>query len=148
MDRTPKPYYPGFRDMNLALAFGLTFLFFVVIWLVVLTARVVGLRRRIEGFDRALAAANVRLDELNGKVISEAAFANAPIQAGDPEALERLLRASAQEEYVKQADVLSELGRAVRRIESQRNQALLEYEQMLSHPVAARLAAWLAKPQP
>lgn len=147
MERTPKPYYPGFRDMNLFLAFGLTLLFFALIWLVVLAARLIGLRRRIEGFDSAIAEAQMRLEQLRNRVVAEAAFATAPVQTGEPEALVRLLQASGRDEYVKQADLLSDLGKALRHVEEQRERAALEYERLIRNPVAARMAVWLAKPR-
>lgn len=148
VDSTPKPYYPGFRDMNLFLAFGLTLLFFIIIWLVVLVARLIGLRRRIEGFDSAIAEAQMQLEQLRARVVAEATFATVPVPAGDPEALVRLLHASGRDDDVKQAEQLSEVGQALRHVEEQRERAALEYERLIGNPVAARLAVWLLKPRP
>jgi hypothetical protein len=147
VDRTPKPYYPGFRDMNLVLAFGLTFLFFVVIWLVVLAARVVGIRRRIDGLDAAIAEAQGQLDALTQQLVSEAAFATAPVQSRDLPALLNLLQRSDDPRLVQQAVVLADLDRALDRVRTNRMLAQAEHEQLVSHPVAAFLERILVKSQ-
>lgn len=146
MDRTPKPYYPGFRDMNLWVAFGLTALFFVVIWLVVLTARVIGIRRRIDGLDAAIAEAEKQLDALTQQLVSEAAFATAPVQSRDLASIVSLLQRSDDPRLAQQAEVLADLDRALDRVRTNRMLALSEHEQLVSHPIAAFLERLLVKP--
>lgn len=146
MDRTPKPYYPGFRDMNLWVAFGLTALFFVVIWLVVLTARVIGIRRRIDGLDAAIAEAEKQLDALTQQLVSEAAFATAPVQSRDLASIVSLLQRSDDPRLAQQAEVLADLDRALDRVRTNRMLAEAEHEQLVSHPIAAFLERVLVKP--
>lgn len=131
--------------MSLVLAFGLTALFFVVIWLLAIATRVIGIRRRIEGLDRAIIEAQTRVEHLSDQIVGEAAFATAPIQSRDLAALISLLRRSGDPQKVEQASILADLDRALAHVRSERERAELEQTRLIAHPIAAFIGRHLAK---
>jgi len=127
----PKPYYPGFRDMNLLGAFGLTLLFFVVIWFVVVSSRLLGLRKRIQELQSTLATAEDVLRAAIDKSVAGAAFITPALRNGDLPTLIAAL-AKADDAETKQAAVfLAEANRAKEELADQLIRSMREYHGLL-----------------
>lgn len=129
--------------MNLLGAFGLTLLFFFVIWLVVVSTRLLGLRKRILELQETLAAAEEVLRAAIEKSVSGAAFITPALRNGDLPTLIAAL-AQADEPETKQAAVfLAEANRAKDDLAEQRSRSMREYHNLLESGPSRMIARLL-----
>lgn len=141
MENAPKPYYPGFRDMNLAGAFALTFVFFVLIWFVVVSARLLGLRRRLDDLAQAIDAGEAGLKTAVQGALSDAAFVTPKLQDQDLAAIIAALASSGDAGQTARAAQLNELGSTISKLKRQRELADAEYSRLS----ASGLSSWVAR---
>lgn len=118
--------------MNLLGAFGLTMLFFLVIWFVVVSTRLLGLQKRILELQDTLATAEEVLRAAIDKSVSGAAFITPALRNGDLPTLIAAL-AKADDAETKQASVfLAEASRAKDDLSEQLTRSLREYHALLA----------------
>ena len=140
MQTETKPYYPGFRDMNLFGAFALTLVFFLVIWLVVVSSRLLGLRRRIIDLGATLESADEVLRAATAKALEGAAFITPSLREGALEPLLAALATADDEESRKSAAFLAEALASRHQLEKQRIHALQEFNRLLANQPTAFVA--------
>lgn len=141
MENAPKPYYPGFRDMNLAGAFALTALFFLVIWFAVISSRLLGLRRRREDLSEAIANGETGLRTAIDSALAEAAFMTPKLQNHEIGPIIEALSASGDTLQMTRAAQLRELDDAIGKLRRQLESANMEYARLVG-PGPSR---WVAR---
>jgi len=142
METAPKPYYPGFRDMNLAGAFALTALFFLVIWFAVISSRLLGLRKRREDLAEAITNGEAGLRSAIENALAEAAFLTPKLQSHEVGAFIDVLSASGETTQMTRATQLRELDDAIGKLRRQLESANAEYARLVG-PGPAGLVAKL-----
>lgn len=118
--------------MNLLGAFALTLLFFFVIWFVVVSTRLLGLRKRILELQDTLAGAEEVLRAAIDKSVSGAAFITPALRNGDLPTLIAALAKADDVETKQAAVVLAEANRAKDELSEQLDRSIREYELLLA----------------
>ncbi|MCC7435645.1 MAG: hypothetical protein IT363_13240 [Methanoregulaceae archaeon] len=132
MENAPKPYYPGFRDMNLAGAFALTALFFLVIWFAVISSRLLGLRKRRKDLAEAIDNGESGLRTAMDSALAEAAFITPKLQNHEVGPVIEVLSASGDTTQMTRAAQLRELDDAIGKLRRQLESANTEYARLVS----------------